>query len=75
MGALTYDLKGADDVGMVQQADNIHAALSFRLEVAGGAGPHALVPHEGALAQQLDSVQVHVLAVQHQLHLAKGPLP
>ena len=74
-GACTYDLKGADDVGMVQQANDIHAALRLDLEVAGGAGPHALVPHQGALAQQLHSIQIHVCAVQHQLDLAKSALP
>lgn len=70
----TYDLKWADDVGMVQQADDIHAALGLHLEIAGSAGAHALVPHQGALAQQLHSIQVHVRAVQHQLHFAEGPL-
>ena len=59
---------------MVQQTDDVHAALSLHLEVAGRAGPHALVPHQRALAQQLDSVQVHVCTVQHQLHLAEGTL-
>lgn len=71
----TYDLKGTDDVGMMQQADDIQAALSLDLEIACGARPHALMPHQGAFAEQLDSIQVHVCAVQHQLHLAKGALP
>ena len=59
---------------MVQQANDIHPALRFFLEVTSCAWPHALVAHEGPLAQQLDSVQIHVLAVQHQLDFAKGPL-
>lgn len=70
----TYDLKRADDVGVMQQADDIHAALGLNLEVAGSAGAHALVAHQAAFAEQLHCIQVHVCAVQHQLDLAKGAL-
>lgn len=58
----------------MQQADDIHAALGLDLEVGGSARPHALMPHEGALAEQLHCIQVHVCTVQHQLHLAEGSL-
>jgi len=71
----TDDFKGTYDVGVVQQADDIHAALGLHLEVTGSAWTHALVPHQGSLAQQLHCVQVHVCAVQHQFHFAKGALP
>ena len=71
----TDNFKGAYDVGGAQQADDIHAALGLHLEVTGSAWTHALVPHQGSLAQQLHCVQVHVCAVQHQLHFAKGALP
>ena len=59
---------------MMQKADDIHAALSLDLEVASSARPHALMPHQGPFAEQLDSIQIHVCAVEHQLHLAKGAL-
>ena len=71
----TYDLEGADNVGVMQQSNDIHAALSLDLEVAGSARAHALVPHQRTFAQKLDSIQVHIGAVQHQLHFAEGPLP
>ena len=58
----------------MQKANDIHTALRFHLEVTSSAGPHALMAHQGALAEQLDSIQIHVCAVQHQLHFAKRPL-
>ncbi len=71
----TDDFKGTYDVGVVQQADDIHAALGLHLEVTGRTRAHALVAHQGALAQQLHCIQVHVCAVQHELHFAEGALP
>ena len=73
-GRRTYDLKWTDDVGMMKKADDIHAALSLNLEVTSSAWPHALMPHQGPFAEQLDSIQVHVCAVENQLDLAKGAL-
>ena len=59
---------------MVQQADDVHAALRLLLEVTGSARPHTLMSHQGALAQQLHSVQIHVCCVENQLDFAKRAL-
>lgn len=70
----TNDLKGADDIGVMQEADHIQAPLAFHFKVSSSAWPHALVSQKRAFAQQLDCIQVHVCTVQHQLHLAEGSL-
>ena len=73
-GRRTYDLKRTYDVGMMKKADDIHAALSLNLEVTSSAWPHALMPHQGPFAEQLDSIQVHVCAIEDQLDFPKGTL-